>query len=55
MRRRVDRAKHLLAETDDVIAQIACACGFTHQEHLTKVFRNLSGETPGRFRRTARG
>jgi AraC family transcriptional regulator len=54
MRCRVERAQRLLAETDSAIAQIAFACGFAHQEHLTRVFRRLSGETPARFRRAAR-
>jgi AraC family transcriptional regulator len=54
MRCRVERARRLLAETDKAIAEIALACGFTHQEHLTRVFRRLSGgETPARFRRGA--
>ncbi len=54
MRCRVERAKRLLAETDNAIAHIALACGFAHQEHLTRVFRRLSGETPAKFRRSAR-
>lgn len=54
MRCRVERARRLLAETDNAIAQVALACGFAHQEHLTRVFRRLSGETPARFRRSAR-
>ncbi|HKD26458.1 MAG TPA: helix-turn-helix domain-containing protein [Xanthobacteraceae bacterium] len=36
------------------MAQIALACGFAHQEHLTRVFRRLSGETPAKFRRGIR-
>jgi len=55
MRCRVERARRLLAETDNAIAQIALACGFAHQEHLTRVFRRLNGDTPARFRRGARG
>jgi AraC family transcriptional regulator len=51
---RVERAKRLLAETDTAIAQVAVACGFAHQEHLTRVFRRWSGETPAKFRRGAR-
>src|SRR5579871_6158597 len=39
MRCRVERARRLLVETDNAIAQIAFACGFAHQEHLTRVFR----------------
>jgi len=54
MRSRVERARRLLVETDNAIAQIAFACGFTHQEHLTRVFHRLSGDTPARFRRGAR-
>lgn len=54
MRSRVERAKRLLAETDSAIAQVAVACGFAHQEHLTRVFRRLTGETPARFRRGVR-
>jgi AraC family transcriptional regulator len=51
MRCRVERARRLLAETDNAIAQIAFACGFAHQEHLTRVFRRFNAETPARFRR----
>jgi AraC family transcriptional regulator len=55
MRCRVERARRLLVETENAIAQIAFTCGFAHQEHLTRVFRRLSGETPARFRHAARG
>jgi AraC family transcriptional regulator len=54
MRCRVERARRLLAETDNAIAQIAFACGFAHQEHLTRIFRRLNGETPAKFRRGVR-
>ena len=54
IRCRVERARRLLAQTDKAIAEIALTCGFAHQEHLTRVFRRLSGETPARFRRGAR-
>jgi AraC family transcriptional regulator len=55
MRYRVERARRLLVETDNAIAQIAVACGFARQEHLTRVFHRLSGETPARFRRSSCG
>jgi AraC family transcriptional regulator len=51
---RVERAKRLLAQTDLAIAQVAFECGFSHQEHLTRIFRRLSGTTPSLFRRAAR-
>lgn len=53
IRCRVERARRLLAQTDKAIAEIALTCGFAHQEHLTRIFRRLSGETPARFRRGA--
>jgi AraC family transcriptional regulator len=52
MSMRVDRAKRMLAHREP-IAEIALACGFTHQEHLTRIFRRLTGLTPARFRRAA--
>jgi AraC family transcriptional regulator len=54
LRRRIERAKHLLTRTDAPIAQIAFDCGFAHQEHLTRVFKRVTGLTPGAFRRTIR-
>ncbi len=53
MQLRVDRAKRLLSGSSVPIVEVALACGFTHQEHLTRVFRRLTGHTPASFRRTA--
>lgn len=50
IRRRVERAKTLLAEGDLPIAQIALAVGFGNQSHLTTHFRRVVGTTPRRFR-----
>jgi AraC family transcriptional regulator len=50
---RVDRAKALLTETTQSIAEVALDCGFAHQEHLTRVFAMHLGVTPAAFRRTA--
>jgi len=52
MSMRVERAKRMLAHREP-IAEIALACGFTHQEHLTRIFRRLTGLTPASFRRAA--
>jgi AraC family transcriptional regulator len=52
MQLRVERAKRLL-QSSMPIAEVAIACGFTHQEHLTRVFRRLTGMTPAGFRRAA--
>jgi AraC family transcriptional regulator len=51
MRRRIERARALLEETDLSIAQIAHRCGFSSQAHLTLTFRKECGLTPGAYRR----
>jgi AraC family transcriptional regulator len=51
--RRVERARSLLADTDEPIAQIAYATGFATQAHLTNTFRRIVGTTPGQFRQAA--
>lgn len=53
LRKRVERAKELLATGSMPIAEIALASGFSDQSHLTKQFRNLVGTTPWRFRNEA--
>lgn len=50
LRLRVERAKRLLAG-ELSIAEIACRCGFSHQEHLTRVFGRIAGATPSAYRR----
>ena len=52
MQLRVERAKRLLQGPLPIV-EVALACGFAHQEHLTRVFRNLTGMTPASFRRAA--
>ncbi len=54
MRRRLDRAKRLLATGDLPIAAIAVDCGFCHQEHLTRLFRRYCGATPAAYRAKVR-
>lgn len=53
-RRRIDRAKALLAGTDQGIAQIALDCGYAAQSHFTSAFKLLTMTTPAAFRRAAR-
>ena len=47
---RVERARQLLEEQSLGLAEIAVRCGFSHQEHLTRMFRRFTGVTPGRYR-----
>ena len=50
MRLRVERAKRML-HSGDSLTEIALACGFAHQEHLTRNFRQQMGVPPATFRR----
>ncbi|EHS50352.1 transcriptional regulator, AraC family [Rhizobium sp. PDO1-076] len=52
--RRLARAKALLAGADP-IAQIASACGFSSQSHLTRVFKTMTGTTPSAYRHSVAG
>lgn len=51
---RVERAKHMLAATDETVTTIAHACGFASSQHLAAVFRRLLGLTPTEYRRQTR-
>jgi AraC family transcriptional regulator len=51
LRLRVEQAQRLLAETSLPLAEIAAACGFAHQSHLTQVFKRYLGLTPRAYRR----
>ncbi|HEV3440731.1 MAG TPA: substrate-binding domain-containing protein [Gemmata sp.] len=50
LRERVDRAQHLLAETDLTMKEVALATGFHDVRHLSVTFRQKAGVTPGKFR-----
>jgi len=48
---RVERAKILLSDATCSLAEVALRCGFSHQEHLSRMFRRFTGVAPGRYRR----
>lgn len=48
--RRVERASRMLHQSDVSIAEIACACGFSSQQHLTATLSRKLGCTPRRLR-----
>lgn len=50
LERRVEHAKTLLATTAQPIAEVALACGFASQSHLSTWFRRLTGTSPKRWR-----
>jgi AraC family transcriptional regulator len=49
--RRIERARELLLGSPMPLAEIAYACGFASQAHMTTAFSKLMGVTPGRMRR----
>jgi len=49
IRQRVERAKLLLKDGKMGISEVAIACGFTHQSHLNRHFKRLTGMTPKFF------
>ena len=49
--RRLERAKSLMLESHEQLSVIALLCGFTDQAHLSKLFRQHTGEPPGAWRR----
>jgi AraC family transcriptional regulator len=51
IQQRVERAKQLLKQPELSITAIAIACGFTHQSHLAKHFRQQTKLSPTQFRR----
>jgi len=53
MRLRAETACRLLRSSTMPIPEVATRCGFSHQEHLTRVLRAQSGITPAAVRRGA--
>jgi AraC-like DNA-binding protein len=47
---RVEKASRLLWETDQPLSEIASSCGFEDQSWFSKIFKNYTGFSPGRFR-----
>jgi AraC-like DNA-binding protein len=50
-RRRVALAQTLMIQSRQALAEIALACGFADQAHLTRVFGRMTGKSPSVWRR----
>jgi len=55
MRERIARAQDLIRDPKGLsLSQIALRAGFNDQAHLTRIFRQVTGETPAQFCRNGR-
>lgn len=50
---RIEKSKWLLKQKDVSITDIAAACGFESQSYFTRVFKNQTGVSPGKYRGSA--
>lgn len=48
---RITHARQMLIDTDELIIDIAIACGYNYVPHFNKVFHELSGMTPTDYRK----
>jgi transcriptional regulator GlxA family with amidase domain len=47
----MERAQGLMLKSNAPLAQIAIDCGFADQAHLSRLFLQFTGESPGSWRR----
>ena len=51
LRKRMERARQLLVETQQPLLDIALECGLADQSHLNRLFRRYAGAAPGQWRK----
>ncbi|MCI9176329.1 MAG: helix-turn-helix transcriptional regulator [Lachnospiraceae bacterium] len=51
---RIQKARELLEDTEELIIDIAVACGYNYIPHFNRVFKELTGMTPGAYRKSRR-
>jgi len=55
LRRRIEVAQALMLTTPAPLSAIAVSCGMCDQQHFTRSFRRIVGETPSTWRRARQG
>lgn len=55
VRHRVERAQHLLANSNASVSEIALTVGFATAQHFATAFRSVTGTTPAAFRQHKTG
>ena len=51
LRVQMDQVKHLMAETDLSLSQIAVRTGFKHPQYKAELFKKKCGKTPHAYRK----
>jgi len=51
---RIDKARRLLAETEDKILDISRKVGYDNEKHFMKTFKLICGVSPSEYRKTSR-
>jgi transcriptional regulator GlxA family with amidase domain len=51
IKRRLEKACHLMVTTSDSLGEIAFSLGFADQAHLARHFRRAFGQSPSTWRR----
>jgi AraC family transcriptional regulator len=51
LRRRMERAQGLMLKSNAPLSEIAIECGFADQSHMSRLFRQFTGESPAAWRR----
>jgi AraC family transcriptional regulator len=46
----VEQARTLLRHSARSLSDVALACGFSHQSHVSTIFRRATGRTPSAYR-----
>jgi AraC-like DNA-binding protein len=52
--KRISLAKERLLESDDSVSLIAERCGFESLPHFHRIFKKITGQTPGAYKRGQR-
>jgi AraC-like DNA-binding protein len=52
MKRRVERAANLLANTDQSVTEVAFETGFEDLSHFSRVFKNITGINPSEYKKS---
>jgi LacI family transcriptional regulator len=53
-RKKIEKVRRLLTDTDMAVPEIADACGFAYAEHMIPLFAKYHQDTPAAFRRNLR-